>query len=168
MNTSAIAMAADTAMSIQYETGTKTYTRTRKLLPLHKTEPVAVMVWDAPSHYGLPWEVIVGEFRKEDDKSLNKLDDYVNAFFEFVDTEASKWVPANYEGALIAEVIDPEIQLLQKLWADRLDSMAGPLPGQKATYTVTLANGGGSPYTGAQFADDLAGVLDDATLRLMS
>jgi hypothetical protein len=127
MNTSAIAMAADTAMSIPYGTGTKTYTRARKLLPLHTTEPVAVMVWDAPSHYGLPWEVIVGEFRKEEDKARGKLDDYVGEFFDFVDKGATKWVPAAHETDLLAEVLDPEIRLLQQLWADRLDAIPGTL-----------------------------------------
>ena len=64
MNTSAVAMAADTAVSIPYRGGTKTYTRARKLLPMHESEPIAVMVSDAPDHFTLPWEVIVGEFQR--------------------------------------------------------------------------------------------------------
>lgn len=126
MNTSAVAMAADTAVSIPYGTGVKTYTRARKLLPLHNTEPVAVMVWDAPAYLGLPWEVIVGEFRQLKPTVLNKLDEYVEAFFAFVDTEASKWVVSQHEITLLAEVLDPEIQLLQQLWTDRLDASDRP------------------------------------------
>src|SRR3954451_13023046 len=92
MNTTAVAMAADTAASIVYGSGTKTYTRTRKLVPLHESEPVAVMVWDAPDHLGLPWEVIIGEFRAQRRQVLNRLDEYVESFFGFVDSDASKWV----------------------------------------------------------------------------
>jgi hypothetical protein len=120
MNTSAIAMAADTAVSVPYRTGTKTYTRARKLLPLHETQPVAVMVWDAPGYFALPWEVIVGEFRRENPEVLNKLDDYVEAFFQFVDEQASKWVAGKHEIALLGEVLNPEIQLLNEGWNARL------------------------------------------------
>jgi len=120
MNTSAIAMAADTAVSVSYQTGTKTYTRARKLLPLHKTQPVAVMVWDTPGYCALPWEVIVGEFRRENAEILPKLDDYVDAFFQFVDGQAVKWVTRNDEMALLGEVLNPEIQLLEEAWSARL------------------------------------------------
>jgi hypothetical protein len=126
MNTSAVAMAADTAMSIPYDTGTKTYTRARKLLPLHEAEPVAVMVWDAPGYYSLPWEVIVGEFRKKETRVLNRLDEYVEAFFAFVDAEASRWAASDHEVALLAEVLDPEIELLQRLWNVRLNASDRP------------------------------------------
>jgi len=137
MNTSAVAMAADTAVSIPYGTGTKTYTRARKLLPLHKTEPVAVMVWDAPGYFALPWEVIAGEFQKEKDDVLPRLDDYVEAFFGFVDTEVSKWVTNKHEIALLAEVLNPEIQLLQDGWRARLD--AADRPSSDAEYAGVAA-----------------------------
>ena len=35
-------------------------------------------------------------------------------------------------------------------------------PGATVSYTVTIANTGQTPYTGATVADDLTGVLDDA------
>ena len=41
-------------------------------------------------------------------------------------------------------------------------SVASAVPGSKVTYTVTVTNTGGAPFTGATFTDDLAGVLDDA------
>jgi uncharacterized repeat protein (TIGR01451 family) len=37
------------------------------------------------------------------------------------------------------------------------------LPGQKVTFTVTIANTGQTAYTGASVVDDLSGSLDDAT-----
>jgi hypothetical protein len=126
MNASAIAMAADTAVSIPYGTGTKTYTRARKLLPLHETQPVAVMVWDAPGHLLLPWEVIVGEFRKTHQAVLNELDQYVGAFFDFVDTESGKWAADTDEATLLETVLDPEIYVLHQLWRGRLDAEDRP------------------------------------------
>jgi hypothetical protein len=126
MNTSAVAMAADSAVSIPFKTGTKTYTRARKLHPLHKTEPVAVMVWDAPGYLAIPWEVITAEFRNEKRAVLPELDDYIKSFFEFVDTKVYKWISKKHESTLLAEVLNPEIQLLQDAWRARLDAADRP------------------------------------------
>ena len=41
-------------------------------------------------------------------------------------------------------------------------SAATAVPGQTITYTVTVADSGQTPYTGASVADDLTAVLDDA------
>lgn len=126
MNTSAVAMAADSAVSITFKTGTKTYTRARKLHPLHKTEPVAVMVWDDPGYLAIPWEVITAEFRREKPAILPELDDYIKSFFEFVDAQVAKWISKKHESTLLAEVLNPEIQLLQDAWRARLDAADRP------------------------------------------
>jgi uncharacterized repeat protein (TIGR01451 family)/fimbrial isopeptide formation D2 family protein len=42
------------------------------------------------------------------------------------------------------------------------DASGAIKPGQKVTYTVTVANSGKAAYPGASFEDDLTGVLDDA------
>ena len=42
-------------------------------------------------------------------------------------------------------------------------SAATAAPGQQVTYTVTVTDSGQTAYTGATFADSLAGVLDDAS-----
>jgi uncharacterized repeat protein (TIGR01451 family) len=41
-------------------------------------------------------------------------------------------------------------------------SAASATPGQQVTYTITVADTGQTPYTGAVVADDLTGLLDDA------
>ncbi len=46
-------------------------------------------------------------------------------------------------------------------------SGATVLPGQRITYTLTVANEGPVAVTGATVSDDLSGVLDDATLGLL-
>ncbi|WP_372350482.1 GEVED domain-containing protein [Streptomyces sp. KL116D] len=43
------------------------------------------------------------------------------------------------------------------------DATGAVKPGDKVTYTVTVANTGKGAYKGATFTDDLTGVLDDAT-----
>ncbi|PWG08744.1 hypothetical protein DF268_36280 [Streptomyces sp. V2] len=42
-------------------------------------------------------------------------------------------------------------------------SPANPLPGDTLTYTIKLVNSGATDYPGANFSDDLTGVLDEGT-----
>lgn len=122
MNASAVAMAADSAVSIPYgRLAMKTYTGTRKLLPLHPSQPLAVMVWDTPQYYGLPWEVIAADFRKGQERRFAELDELVEAFFDFVDREAGSWAPGNHEVALLDAVLTAEIAQLQQLWSEALN-----------------------------------------------
>jgi hypothetical protein len=84
------------------------------------------MVWDAPGHLAIPWEVITAEFRNEKRAVLPELDNYIKSFFEFVDTKVSKWISKKHESTLLAEVLNPEIQLLQDAWRARLDAADRP------------------------------------------
>ena len=140
MNTSAVAMAADTAVSISYGGGTKTYTRARKLLPLHESQPLAVMVSDAPDHLGMPWEVIVGEFRRKKPEPPAKLDGYVETFFQFVDEKATQWIYPAHEISLLRTVLDREARLLQELWDKRLKEPNPPRTGQEMAAAAAEAS----------------------------
>ncbi|MDR1151239.1 MAG: DUF11 domain-containing protein, partial [Bifidobacteriaceae bacterium] len=46
--------------------------------------------------------------------------------------------------------------------ADWAGAPTAPVPGDTITYTVTITNIGGSPFTAANFLDDLSGVVDQA------
>lgn len=122
MNSSAVAMASDSAASIPYERGVKTYTRARKLLPLHDSEPVAMMVWDSPEHLGLPWEVIVSQFRENTPNAKDELNGYVQAFFSFVDEKTVRWASPTYETSHVQSLVDPEIENLKTLWLEYLNT----------------------------------------------
>ena len=62
LNKSAVALAADSAMSVGYPQ--KTYP-TNKLFALSKHQPVAIMVYNNAEFMGIPWETIVKMYRKE-------------------------------------------------------------------------------------------------------
>ncbi|MFI0975804.1 isopeptide-forming domain-containing fimbrial protein [Streptomyces sp. NPDC021093] len=52
---------------------------------------------------------------------------------------------------------------IAELRFEKASDASGPIkPGQKVTYTVTIANPGKAAYEGARSEDDLTGVLDDA------
>jgi uncharacterized repeat protein (TIGR01451 family) len=53
--------------------------------------------------------------------------------------------------------------LVPALTITKTANTTAALPGGTVTYTITVADTGGTPYTGATVTDDLTGVLNDAT-----
>jgi len=63
MNRLAVALAADSAVTLGARTG-KIYTSAEKLFHLAATAPVGLMVYGQASFVGLPWETIVKAYRE--------------------------------------------------------------------------------------------------------
>jgi hypothetical protein len=83
MNKSAVALAADSAVTISLPTGPKIY-NTNKLFALSKHHPVGVMVYDLAEFMGVPWESVIKTFRSElKRKSFATLRQYVDHFLQF-------------------------------------------------------------------------------------
>ena len=85
LNTSGIALAADSAVTI----GThKVYNSANKLFTLSKFQPVGIMVFDSADLMGIPWEVIIKQYRsKLHNKKFAKLSQYAGHFLEFLKTD---------------------------------------------------------------------------------
>ncbi|MEZ8054669.1 hypothetical protein [Vibrio atlanticus] len=83
-NKSAIALAADSAVSIEGNKSSKVYNNAEKLFALSKHHPVAIMIYERNELQGVPWELIIKSFRKKQgDKFYSKLSGYKDAFLEF-------------------------------------------------------------------------------------
>ena len=65
MNKNGIALAADSAVTITGASGQKIY-NTHKLFMLSKYHPVGVMIFGNAELLGIPWQVIIKEFRKNE------------------------------------------------------------------------------------------------------
>ena len=63
INKSAIALAADSAITIGTASGPKIYDTVDKLFRLSRHYPVGVMIHGAVSFVGVPWETIIKEYR---------------------------------------------------------------------------------------------------------
>jgi hypothetical protein len=84
MNKNAVALAADSAVTIQLPVGQKIY-NTNKLFALSKHHPVGVMVYDLAEFMGVPWEALIKDFRSElGRKSFGSLREYVEYFLSFL------------------------------------------------------------------------------------
>jgi hypothetical protein len=86
LNRNAVALAADSAVTLRLpEGGTKIY-QTNKLFTLSKYEPVGVMVYGSADFMGVPWETIVKRYRAHLGRSSYKeLADYGVDFLGFVE-----------------------------------------------------------------------------------
>ncbi len=83
-NKSAIALAADSAVSIEGNKTSKIYNNAEKLFALTKYHPVAIMVYERNELQGVPWEIIIKAFRKQlGSKSFDTLAEYKDAFLTF-------------------------------------------------------------------------------------
>lgn len=85
MNRSAIALAADSAVTIKTQAGEKVYNTVNKLFTLSKYQPVGVMIYGSSVLLNIPLETIVKEYRQQlGDKKLNALNDYAENFLKFL------------------------------------------------------------------------------------
>ncbi|KGE73313.1 hypothetical protein [Spirochaeta lutea] len=86
MNQSAVAMAADSAVTINLPNGDKKIFNTaNKLFALSKYQPVGIMVYNSSKLLGIDWEVIIKEYRRKLGRGkFNTLNEYYNDFIIFI------------------------------------------------------------------------------------
>lgn len=85
MNSSAVALAADSAVTAIGPAGAKIYNSANKLFMLSKTDPVAVMVYGSAQYLGMPWETIVKDFRESAEAAEREhLPEYADALVRHI------------------------------------------------------------------------------------
>src|SRR5271169_1028449 len=85
LNRSAVAMASDSAVTIDTPTGPKIYETANKMFALIKGQPVGIMIYDSADHLGVPWETIIKAYRMHRQGAhFPTLEEYAADFLEFV------------------------------------------------------------------------------------
>ncbi len=88
LNRNAVAMAADSAVTLQLPGGQKIYNTVNKLFTLSKYRPVGVMVYGSADFMTIPWETIIKMYRAElYDKKYGILEEYASDFIDFFQRE---------------------------------------------------------------------------------
>lgn len=83
MNTGAVALAADSAVTIGDR---KIYNSAIKLFSLSKVAPVAIMVFGNAVLMGIPWELIIKAYRHQlKARRFQSLADYANDFIKYIE-----------------------------------------------------------------------------------
>ncbi|WP_375201725.1 hypothetical protein [Hyphococcus sp.] len=125
MNRQAVAMAADSAVTISGDRYLKTYNSADKLFPLVEGQPVAVMIYNNAEIMSTPWETVISLYREQSrGRPLDTVAAYAEDFMEFLsgnpdlfpadhqDTEYFKVVAVVY--TVLAEEFDYQVQKFQQ------------------------------------------------------
>jgi len=86
MNKSAVALAADSAVTIEHQGGQKIYNTVNKLFALSRTCPVGIMIYGSAEITGVPWETIIRIYQDHlGQRRFDRLEDYAKHFISFLD-----------------------------------------------------------------------------------
>ena len=106
MNSQAVALAADSAMTINYPDGQKIYNSVNKLFMLSKYAPVGIMVYGVGNLTGVPWETIIKCFRSElGEERLPHLQDYADRLIAYINGHKFMFTKALQEQQLFGSVV---------------------------------------------------------------
>ncbi len=85
LNKHAVAIAADSAVTIDNGNGHKIFNKANKVFTLSKFHPVGIMIYNSASFMGAPWEMIIKVYRKQlGTKSFPTVKEYQFDFLEFI------------------------------------------------------------------------------------
>lgn len=91
LNRTAVALATDSAVTIGRGENAKTYLSENKLFELSDIKPVGLMLYNALDFYGVPWEIMIKDFRQE--RGRDAQPKVVNWKDAFLDSATSKNIP---------------------------------------------------------------------------
>lgn len=85
LNKHAVAIAADSAVTMSGPAGRKVLNRANKIFTLSKFHPVGVMIYNSANLMTVPWDIIIKLYRKElKDKSFLTVQAYAEDFISFL------------------------------------------------------------------------------------
>ena len=85
LNKHAVAIAADSAVTIGGPSGSKIFNKANKIFTLSKKHPVGIMIYNAASFMATPWETIIKIYREQlNDRYFSTLKEYQQDFIEFL------------------------------------------------------------------------------------
>ena len=85
LNREAVAIAADSAVTVDGPEGRKIYNTANKLFALSTTEPIAVMVYGAGTFGSVPWETVVKKYRHQlTSEPYDTVAEYASDFIQYL------------------------------------------------------------------------------------
>jgi len=95
MNRQAVALAADSAVTLGREHERKTFTSASKIFTLSKYRPVAIMLFGSASLMGVPWETVIKMYRRDVGRAaFGTLEEYSAHFLRWLKSSASLFPPS--------------------------------------------------------------------------
>jgi hypothetical protein len=90
LNKSAVALAADSKVTVGHSRGEKTYDTVNKLFTLSKHHPVGIMIYGNAAFMAFPWETIIKSYRDDlGSRSEFSVKKYAERFMEHLPNKYS-------------------------------------------------------------------------------
>lgn len=170
LNRNAVALAADSAVTVQSPDSAKIYNTANKLFMLSKYHPVGVMVFGSADLMAVPWETIVKIYRSQlRTVAFDHLQDYAEHFLDFFHRE-NLLFPADLQEQFVQEYLSYHMtQLRQQITSDIEEriKMRGPMPESEVQplvkelvgkYATELAQAGDLPSFGEKAVEEVVGL----------
>lgn len=104
MNRSTVALAADSAVTINNKNSVKIFNSVNKLFSLNDSASVGIMIYNAASINGIDWEQLIKEYKlSRQGKELDYLTDYMTDFISFI--ENGGFIPEKQQDQMFKEQI---------------------------------------------------------------
>lgn len=132
LNKHAVALAADSAVTVSGMRGNKIYNAANKLFALSKYEPVGIMVYGNAEYMGVPWETIIKIYRAELGHTwFSTLGEYYDSFVAFLGSNDELFGPS-VQKEYVKEVTRATfLQILQEV-RGRVDALIKSKPAEGA------------------------------------
>lgn len=105
LNKSAVALAADSAVTVGSVQGRKIYNDANKLFNLSNNAPVGIMIYNSAEFIGVPWETIIKSYRRQlGSKVFDRLTDYRDDFMGFIIAQ-SEQIPSLGQENTLQEIV---------------------------------------------------------------
>lgn len=117
LNREAVALAADSAVTMQTESGYKILQSANKIFTLSKYHPVGIMVYGSAHLMGAPWELLIKTYRRElGAKSFGSIDAYAIDFVRFL-SESREFFPEEMQVEHFYSIVTGSLQgLLEEIF----------------------------------------------------
>jgi uncharacterized protein YwbE len=131
MNKEAVALAADSAVTISAAGGPKIFNSVSKIFGLSNKHPVGIMVYGGANLLGVPWETIIKSFRETlGGDQQTTLADYGESFISFIESKRS-FFPPEAQQSWVASTVESYFRFIERrILAEIRQEM-------KATGTIT-------------------------------
>jgi len=127
MNKSAVALAADSAVTVQHGRGFKIFD-TNKLFHLCLSNPVGIMVYQNAELMSVPWETIIKDYRNQlADTTFNTLEEYGKSFIDHLSSNPLLF-PESVQDDVATRTVRQYLRALSKEIDDRVKEMATKKP----------------------------------------
>lgn len=132
MNRNAIALAADSAVTVGDSSNQKIFNTVNKLFMLSKHEPVGVMIYGNAVLAGVPWETIIKVFRRQlGDTTFLTLREYADALVKFLSGNKALFTAAQQQEGVTETArayLRPMVAKKFEARAEELLQAKSPLP----------------------------------------